>query len=171
MSQSRAMCLSLLRINLQPMLDATLKSTLKDAARKLTGPKKRAFMAKVVEDYFDGSARKAETCLGWNRQTVRLGQHERRSGFTCVANYQARGRKKTEDKQPALADDIHELVAEQTQADPQLKSAMAYTKVTARAVLAALVTEKGYEETDLPCRQTMGTILNRLDYRIKKHKK
>jgi hypothetical protein len=41
-----------------------VKSTLKDAAKKLTGPKKRAFMAKVPEDYFDGSARKAETYLG-----------------------------------------------------------------------------------------------------------
>lgn len=153
------------------MLDDKLKSTLKDAARKLTGPKKRAFMAKVVEDYFDGSARKAETYLCWKRQTVRLGQHERLSGLTCVDNYQARGRKKTEEKQPQLAEDIHELVAEQTQADPQLKSGMAYTKVTAGGVLEALVTEKGYDKSKLPARQTMGTILNRLDYRIKKHKR
>ena len=153
------------------MLDAKLKSTVKDAARKLTGPKKRAFMAKVVEDYFDGSARKAETYLGWKRQTVRLGQNERLSGLTCVDNYQARGRKKTEEKQPQLADDIHELVAEQSQADPKLKSGMAYTKVTAGGVLEALVSEKGYDQSKLPARQTMGTILNRLDYRLKKHKK
>lgn len=153
------------------MVDAKLKSTLKDASRKLTGPKKRAFMAKATEDYFDGSARKAETYLGWKRQTVRLGQHERRSGITCVDNYRARGRKKTEEKQPQLAEDIHELVAEQTQADPQLKSGMGYTKVTAVAVLEALVNEKGYEASGLPCRQTMGTILNRLDYRLKNHKK
>jgi hypothetical protein len=45
-------------------LEEKVKSTLKDAAKKLTGPKKRAFMAKVTEDYFDGSARKAETYLG-----------------------------------------------------------------------------------------------------------
>ena len=37
------------------MLDAKLKSTLKEAVRKSTGPKKRAFIAKVTEDYFDGS--------------------------------------------------------------------------------------------------------------------
>jgi hypothetical protein len=48
-------------------LEEKVKSTLKDAARKLTGPKKRAFMAKVTEDYFDGSARKAETYLGAHR--------------------------------------------------------------------------------------------------------
>ena len=38
------------------MLDNTLKSTLKDAAQKLTGQCKRDFMAKVTADYFGGSA-------------------------------------------------------------------------------------------------------------------
>ncbi len=55
------------------MLDETVKLTLKDAAQKLTGPRKRAFMAKVAEDYFGGSARKAESRLGWKRQSVQLG--------------------------------------------------------------------------------------------------
>ena len=41
------------------MLEEKLKATLKDASRKLTGPKKRAFMAKVTQDYLDGWARKA----------------------------------------------------------------------------------------------------------------
>jgi hypothetical protein len=62
-------------------LEEKVKSTLKDAAKKLTGPKKRAFMAKVTEDYFDGSARKAETYLGWKRQAVQLGLHERHTGL------------------------------------------------------------------------------------------
>jgi hypothetical protein len=46
------------------MLDDKIKATLKDAARKLTGHRKRDFIAKVAEDYFDGSARKTETVLG-----------------------------------------------------------------------------------------------------------
>ena len=33
------------------MLNETVKSTLKDAAQKLTGHRKRDFMAKVAEDY------------------------------------------------------------------------------------------------------------------------
>jgi hypothetical protein len=37
-------------------LTETVKATLKDAAQKLTGPRKRSFMAKVAEDYCDGSA-------------------------------------------------------------------------------------------------------------------
>ncbi len=43
------------------MLSDPLKSTLKDAAKQLTGHRKRAFMAKVTEAYFEGAARKAET--------------------------------------------------------------------------------------------------------------
>jgi hypothetical protein len=58
------------------MIDELVKETLKDAACKLTSSKKRAFMAKVAEDYFDASARKAEKYLGWGRQTVQLGLHE-----------------------------------------------------------------------------------------------
>ena len=77
------------------MLSDTIKSTFKDAAKKLTSSRKRDFMAKVTEDYFDSSARKAETVLGWNRQSVQLGLNERRTGIVCVDNYQARGRHKS----------------------------------------------------------------------------
>ena len=152
-------------------IDEKVKSTLKDAAKKLTGPKKRAFMAKATEDYFDGSARKAETYLNWNRQTVQKGLHERRLGIICLDNYGARGVHKTEEKLPELEDDIRELLDGKCQADPKLKTTFSYTKVTAKAVLEALIEEKGYTKSDLPCRQTMGTILNRLGYRLKKHKK
>ncbi|MEG3987739.1 hypothetical protein QUA13_11415 [Microcoleus sp. S28C3] len=37
----------------------------KDAANKLTADRRRDFMAKVMEDYFNGSARKVERFLGW----------------------------------------------------------------------------------------------------------
>ncbi|MBE9128768.1 MULTISPECIES: hypothetical protein [unclassified Coleofasciculus] len=74
------------------MLSDSIKSTIKDAATKLTDNRKRAFMAKVTEDYFEGSARKAETVLGWYRHSVQLGLHERQTGIVCVDNYQTRGR-------------------------------------------------------------------------------
>ena len=50
-----------------------IKATVKDAAQKLTGYRKRDFMAKVAEDYLAGSARKAETVFGWSRKSVQLG--------------------------------------------------------------------------------------------------
>ena len=153
------------------MLNDTVKATLKDAAQKLTGYKKRDFMAKVAEDYFGGSTRKTETVLGWNRDSVQLGLHERRSGIVCVDNYRARGRHKSEAVLANLETDITSLVDGQAQADPKFESTFLYARISARAVREALVDEKGYDEAQLPSRQTISAILNRMGYRLKKHKK
>jgi len=128
-------------------------------------------MAKVTQDYFDGSARKAESVMGWNRRSVQLGLHERRTGLRCVDNYQARGRHRSEQVLPDLEADIRSLVDTQAQADPKLKSSFLYARISARAVRKALVSEAGYCESELPSRQTTGEMLNRLGYRLKKHKK
>jgi hypothetical protein len=69
------------------ILADTVLATFKDASKKLTGYRKREFMAKVTQDYFDGSARKAESVMGWNRRSVQLGLHEGRTGLRCVDNY------------------------------------------------------------------------------------
>lgn len=128
-------------------------------------------MAKVTEDYFEGSARKAETVLGWNRHSVQLGLHERRSGIICVDNYRARGSHKSEAILPNLEADIRSLVDAQAQADPKFQSTFLYARISARAVREALISEKGYDVAQLPTRQTIGEILNRLGYRLKKHKR
>ena len=153
------------------MLDAPIKETLRDAAQKLTGARKRAFMAKVAEDYFEGSARKTERHLGWGRQGVQLGLHERRTGITCIDNYRARGRQRSEAKLPHLASDIRDLVDGKAQADPKFQSTFYYTRVSARAVREALIEVKGYDDEALPNRQTIGNLLNRMGYRLKKRKK
>jgi len=157
------------------MLSDENKSTLKDAAKKLTGHRKRNFMATVTQDYFNGSARQAETVLGWCRHTVQLGLNECRTGIICVDNYRARGRHKSEEKLPNLQSDIRSLihakalVDPRTQADPTSTSPR-YPRLSARAVREALVSEWGYQESELPSRQTIGGILNRMGYCLKQHK-
>lgn len=153
------------------MLTKKIKSTLKDAAKKLTGSKKRAFMAQVTQDYLSSSPRTAETQLGWSRKAIATGIKEIETGIVCVDNYQARGRKKTEELLPQLEQDIFDLVDNYSQTDPKFKSTFRYTKISARAVREALILNKGYTEKELPCRQTIGDILNRMGYRLKKHKK
>jgi hypothetical protein len=148
-----------------------VKSTIKDAAQKLTGHRKREFMAKVAQDYCEGSARKAESVFGWNRQSVQLGLDEKRTGLVCEDNYRARGRHKTETVIPTLEADIRSLVDGQAQADPKLQSTFCYARISARAVREALIQEHGYREEHLPTRQTVGDILNRMGYRLKKHKR
>jgi hypothetical protein len=153
------------------MLTDAVKSTFKDAAQKLTGHRKRDFMAKVAQDYLKGSARKSETVFGWNRHSVQLGLQERRTGIICLDDYGSRGRYKSEELLPTLESDIRALVDQQAQCDPKFQSTLYYARISARAVRSALITQKGYDETELPCRQTIGSILNRMGYRLKKPKK
>ena len=62
-------------------------ASFKDAARKLTGPKRRAFQAQVTLDYLDGSIWKAERVFGWSHHTVAMGLNELRTGITCQGNF------------------------------------------------------------------------------------
>ena len=124
-------------------------------------------MANVTVEVLEGSSRRAESHFGWSRDTVELGLHERASGLVCVDNFQARGNKKTEAKRPELERDIRALADPHSQADPQFKSALAYTRLSAASVRRALVEEKGWREEDLPAPRTLNTILNRLGYRLR----
>lgn len=153
------------------MVTEQIKFTLKDAAKKLTGSKKRAFMAQVTIDYWNGSPRKAETELGWSRRAISTGLKELETGIICVDNYQGRGRKKTEELLSNLESDIGDLIDNYSQADPKFKSSFKYTKVSAKRVREALISEKGYKKEKLPCRQTIEEILNRMGYRLKKRKR
>ena len=145
--------------------------TLKDAASKLTGTKRRTFQAQVAIDYMDGSPRRSERTFGWWRKTVELGLNELRTGITCVDNTSARGNRKTEVKQPELERDIRALAEPQSQQDPKFQSPFQYTRMTARAMRQALIDQKGWKSDDLPCEKTIGNILNRLDFRLRRVQK
>lgn len=152
-------------------LTAQVKSLLKDAASKLTGPNKRNFMAKTTLTFFDGSARKAETYMGWNRGSIKLGLHELHTGITCLDNYGARGNKKSEEKISTLEGDIRSVVDPHSQADPQMKTTFAYSRITAQGVYDAMIEEKHYTKDQLPSVRTISEILNRLGYRLRKVQK
>lgn len=146
-------------------------ATIKDAAQKLTGAKRRAFQAKVALDYLDGNPRRAETVFGWSRNTVELGLNELRTGITCLDNSAQRGNRKTEEKVPQLEDDIRSLAEPESQQDPKFQSPFKYTRMTAKAMRQALIDQKGWKTEDLPCEKTIGNILNRLGYRLRRVQK
>lgn len=152
-------------------LKAQQIATIKDAAQKLTGAKRRAFQAQVALDYLNGSARRAETVFGWSRRTVVLGLHELRTGLTCVDNISARGNHKTEEKRPQLAEDMRCLAEPHSQVDPKFQSPFRYTRMTAKAMRQALVAKKGWKDDELPCENTIGNMLNRLGYRLRRVQK
>ena len=146
-------------------------ATLKDAAKKLTGEKRRAFEEQVTLDYFNSKPYLAEQTLGWDRKTIELGINELRTGIVCVENFKARGNKKTEVKNPQLEVDIIALAEPQSQTDPKFQTLFKYTRITAKGMRIALVTEKGWTDKDLPCEKTIGAILNRLGYCLRRVQK
>ena len=146
-------------------------ATIKDAAKKLTGATRREFQAQVSIDYLNSKAHLAEKVFGWDRKTVTLGLNELRSGFVCIGNFKARGNKKTEEKMPQLENDIISLAEPESQIDPKFQTAFKYTRLTAKAMREALITKKGWHPTELPCEKTIGNILNRLGFRLRRVQK
>src|SRR5664279_437098 len=96
-------------------------ATIKDAAKKLTGAKRRAFQAQVAIDYMNSKPYLAEKTFGWDRKTVALGLNELRTGLVCFDNFKARGNKKTEVKMPQLEIDIVALAEPYARLTPSFR--------------------------------------------------
>ena len=143
---------------------------LRAGAGRLTGLQRRLFQAEVCLALCDGSPRQAERRFGWGRDTLEKGLHELHSGLHCLENFVARGRRRSEDQDPQLAQDIRTIAEPQTAVDPELKSTRRYTNLSAAEVRAALIAQ-GYREEDLPKERTMRDILNRMGYRLKRIQK
>ena len=146
--------------------DALLRS----GARRLRGYQRRLFQAEVTTQLCGGSARLAERRFGWARDTVEKGLHESHYGMRCLENFVARGRQRSEDKEPQLAADIRAIVEPHTYADPGLQSSRRYTNLSAAEVREALIA-KGHSKAELPGERTLRDILNRMNYRLKRIQK
>ena len=138
------------------------------AAAQMSGAKRRAFQAEMVEKYCAGNARQAERMFGWKRATVEVGLAEHRTGILCLGGQAAfSGRKRWEDQQPQAAAALRALAEAQAQQDPTFRTSLAYTRLTAQAAIAALRAQ-GFAKKDLPAPSTMSSILNRLGFRLRK---
>ena len=62
-------------------LTESVKETIKSAARKLTGFRRRQFQAEMAIKYCQGHARRTEEVFGWGRDAVNTGLNELRTGF------------------------------------------------------------------------------------------
>jgi hypothetical protein len=68
------------------VLTREFKEMARDAAKKMKGAAKRAFLVQITREYRGGSPRKGEREWGWYRKTVERGLKEQESGFCCVDN-------------------------------------------------------------------------------------
>ena len=160
------------------MHDSTLESPkplrpsqivdLRLAASKMTGATRRALQAEMAVKYCGGNPLLAETIFGWGRHTVAVGLAERRTGFTCLGAQAAfSGRKPWEETQPEAAEALWRLAEAHAQQDPTFRTTLAYTRLTAKAALAALRAQ-GYSEAQVPSPSTMAAVLNRMGFRLRK---
>ena len=152
------------------MLSSKIKKTIQNAAKALTGYKHRIFFAQIATDYFAGNARKTEREMGWGRETIKKGLHEIRTGIRCLDHYSGRGNKRTEDQLNGLKEAMRKIVEPHTQTDPDFQNAYSYLKITAKSVRNELL-KKGYTEEQLPTENTIGNILNRMNYSLKRVQK
>ena len=130
-------------------------------------PERRLAMAEVTQRLLDSKPRVAEYVFGWSRETVEVGLEELRTGVTHANDLTRRRKPKTEEKHPQLVEDIRVLLEPHSQAESHLRTPLAYTRITAKAVRAALL-EKGWSEEKLPQARTISNILNRMDYRLRR---
>ncbi len=125
-------------------------------------------LARAVQALGEGGQRLAERELGWNRGTIRKGQHELEQGIVCLDAFSSPGRKRSEEHLPNLLTDITTLADGQSQADPQFRTNRLYTRLTATEVRRQFIAQKGYREDELPTAETISTKLNELGYDPKK---
>ena len=149
-------------------LTETMKTVFIETAKMLTGATRRLFMARTVKMLGYGGMQRAENELGWNRGTLRKGLHELESGLTCIDNTSARGRLRAEEHWPQLEQDLREIVQPDSQIDPSFKTQRLYTRLSAAEVRQQLIQQRGYAETDVPCRRTVSTKLNELGFHLRK---
>jgi hypothetical protein len=137
-----------------------------DAAKALKGSQRRLFMAKTVAAMGRGGQLWAEAHLGWDRETIRKGTHELRTGMTCVDAFHCRRRKPAEEHLPRLLDDIRSIADGQSQADPKFQTDRLFTRISAAEVRRQLIATKGYTDAELPTQQTINTKMNVLGFTL-----
>lgn len=141
------------------------KSFLQETAGSLKGYVKRLFMARAVNEFFQGVPYRAEQELGWNRETLNKGLHELRSGFECVDGRRGMtGRKPVEAHLPHLLDDLRALLDSQSQTDARFRTDRLYTRMSVAEVRKQLHEKKGYEVEELPSEETLRCKINMLGY-------
>jgi hypothetical protein len=139
-----------------------------DTATTLKASQRRLFMARTVAAMGRGGQLWAETHLGWNRETIRKGMHELRTGMTCVDAFSCRRRKPAEEHLPRLLDDIRSIADGQSQADPKFQTNRLFTRISAAEVRRQLIATKGYTDAELPTPQTINKKRNLLGFRLTK---
>ena len=148
------------------MLDKIVK-VFKKVIDKLSGADRREALAELEISYGRGGQTYIAKTFNVGRDTLRKGKEEIETGARYADAFDERGRKKSTDKLPNLANDITKIAERQTQTDPKFQTERKYTRLSAAEIRRQLISEFEYNEELLPTVRTIGTITNELGYRLR----
>jgi len=152
-------------------LTSELRVVILAAYKQLKAAARRRFMAEIVRELGPGGQRRAEEILGWDRGTIRKGEHELRSGVECLDGRAGNKRRDVHDRHPQLSGDIKAIVDCWSQTDPRFQTPERYSRLSVPEVVERLIREKGYEDRELPSNETIRTMMHQLGYRLRKVQK
>lgn len=152
-------------------LTSKVKELLIEGAKQLHGYARRLFMARAVEAMGPRGQRRAQRELGWDRETIRKGLHELRTGVECVDGRCANGAKSADELWPNLGADLKDIVDGQSQTDPRFHTTRLFRRMSVPQVVVQLKAQKGYTERGLPSNETIRVLLNAMGYRPSKVQK
>ena len=139
-----------------------------DAAKKMKGWDGRIFIAEMTLKYCNGNSRKGESLFGWGRETIETGLGEKRTGLICVGSQPyASGRGRWEERYPEEAGQLLKMAESHAQQEPEFRTAIAYTRLTAPEARRQL-SDQGLSPEAIPSISSMKEILNRSGYRLRK---
>jgi hypothetical protein len=153
-----------------PRPDQKTIQTIRQAAQQMSRTDRRRFQAQVVLDHCNGNTSQARYLFGWDQRTTRKALLEKKKGKTIV-DKQRIGRKCFSIKLPHLQKDIRSLVNPNSCTHPTFENTFRYTRMTAQAVIEALIREKSYKKEELPALSTMRELLGKMGYRLRRVQK
>jgi hypothetical protein len=115
------------------------KDIFKETLNKLKGSDRRVALASVAKLIGQGGQSTVAKEFNVSRDTIRKGLHELNSGIMIVDAFNARGRKRIEEKLPNLTQDIKNIVDSQSQTDPNFKTTRLFTRLTVKVVRKQLI--------------------------------
>lgn len=140
-----------------------LLPSLRTACSLLKGSHRRQFLGQLALDLGYGGQSLVSKSFQVGRVTIRKGIIEIKSGTSIEDKFCERGRHKTEEDHPGLAQSIRQIVDGASQTDPKFTSTRLYTRLSPGEVLNQLK-KRGYSADELPCERTIGNVMKRLGY-------
>ena len=122
---------------------------MRNAAKHMTGFKRRRFMAAMAMEHCNGSPRQTETSLGFNRRAVSRGLQELELGETIRNLPERRGRPRIEQQRQDISRITEKILSENSQwlAKPNLLQAACLARPsTAICLLFAILWVRWYVE-------------------------